>query len=128
MKRHFQEQSLSVLSPEERVHVQEYYNATLANEPHVLLDVRSKVQFEICSLPNSIHIPLAELEKRIPEIDDKLKEIGAKQGKYRCTFWTYMQIANLERTLPCSVCRVSIRERLAASGTNIAEARHRECA
>ncbi|KAL1929094.1 hypothetical protein VTP01DRAFT_2153 [Rhizomucor pusillus] len=87
------EQSLSVLSPEERVHVQEYYNATLANEPHVLLDVRSKVQFEICSLPNSIHIPLAELEKRIPEIDDKLKETGAKQVYVVCRLGNDSQLA-----------------------------------
>lgn len=29
-----------------------------AGEPHVLLDVRERVQFDICSLPNSLNIPL----------------------------------------------------------------------
>lgn len=71
-----------MLSPEERIQVHEYHAvATQAKEPHVLLDVRSKVQYEICQLPNSIHIPLAELEKRIPEVEEKMKETGAKEGK-----------------------------------------------
>ncbi|EGG21729.1 molybdenum cofactor synthesis 3 [Cavenderia fasciculata] len=33
------------------------------NSPHILLDVRPKIQFDICSIPNSINIPVDELNK-----------------------------------------------------------------
>jgi hypothetical protein len=35
---------------------------------HVLLDVRIAAQFDICSLPNSINIPLSDLERRLPQL------------------------------------------------------------
>lgn len=35
----------------------------------VLLDVREPVEWEICSLPNSVHIPRGEVRKRLEEID-----------------------------------------------------------
>ena len=41
---------------------------------HVLIDVRPDVQFGICQLPNSIHIPIDELEKRMSEVKDIMKE------------------------------------------------------
>lgn len=46
------------------------------NEAHVLLDVRAPVQFDICSLPGSLSIPLANLEKRISELK---KDMEAKE-------------------------------------------------
>lgn len=46
------------------------------NEAHVLLDVRAPVQFGICSLPGSLSIPLANLEKRISELK---KDMEAKE-------------------------------------------------
>jgi adenylyltransferase/sulfurtransferase len=39
-----------------------------------LIDVRPKVQFGICSLPNSVHIPIDELEKRIDEVKQVMTE------------------------------------------------------
>jgi adenylyltransferase/sulfurtransferase len=36
--------------------------------PHVLLDVRVKRQYEMCSLGGSINIPLADVEKEAPRI------------------------------------------------------------
>ena len=38
--------------------------------PHVLLDVRVSRQYEICSLDNSINIPLVELEANLNKIED----------------------------------------------------------
>jgi len=35
------------------------------NQPYLLLDVRVKRQYELCSLPNSVHIPLAELTENL---------------------------------------------------------------
>jgi len=44
--------------------------------PHVLLDVREKVQFDICSLPNSVHIPLRELNKRMDELYEAARDVA----------------------------------------------------
>lgn len=51
---------LDVLKPEERVEAREY--AERAKEQHLLLDVREKVQFDICSLPGSINIPFSTFQ------------------------------------------------------------------
>jgi len=42
--------------------------------PHILLDVREPVQYAICALPNSINIPLRELEQRMDELKTKRNE------------------------------------------------------
>ncbi|KAJ3032053.1 hypothetical protein HDV00_008004 [Rhizophlyctis rosea] len=60
--------SQRILTAEERVSCQSYYDLVEANEPHVLLDVRETVQYNICALPGSIHIPWKDLEKRIDEV------------------------------------------------------------
>lgn len=62
--------SLSLLSPQERISPQDF-QIKLSTSPqrtkaqtqptHILLDVREKVQFEICSLENSINIPISKI-------------------------------------------------------------------
>lgn len=39
-----------------------------SGEPHVLLDVRVKEQYDLCSLPGAINIPLASIPQRLEEI------------------------------------------------------------
>ena len=39
-----------------QVLLQEYQVVANSNTPHMLIDVRSSVEYEICSLPNSISI------------------------------------------------------------------------
>jgi len=41
----------------------------LGNDEPVILDVREPNEFEICRIPNSVLIPLAEVEKRVHELD-----------------------------------------------------------
>lgn len=41
---------LKVLPLEERMNVKEYHHLLTSNHPHVLLDVREEIQYEICSL------------------------------------------------------------------------------
>lgn len=48
---------VSVLKPEERIEASEY--AKFGNKEHLLLDVREKVQFDICALPGSVNIPFS---------------------------------------------------------------------
>ncbi|KAI8924450.1 hypothetical protein BC831DRAFT_513356 [Entophlyctis helioformis] len=57
-----------LLEPHERVSVQAYRDVADSGAPHVLVDVRDQMQFEICALPNSLHVPFDKLQERLPEI------------------------------------------------------------
>jgi adenylyltransferase/sulfurtransferase len=67
---HFTPSSLSSFDQQLFGHVScsEFASVLKSNQPHILIDVREKVQFEICSLSNSINIPLSQLPSRISEI------------------------------------------------------------
>ncbi|XP_024943042.1 adenylyltransferase and sulfurtransferase MOCS3 [Cephus cinctus] len=55
---------LKILRDDERVTVEDYhkmYNSQLT--PHILIDVRSPEEFEICQIKNSINVPFTEIEK-----------------------------------------------------------------
>jgi len=47
--------------------------------PHLLLDVRPEVEMELCSIPNSINLPLARLKEGKDEDVDRLRRQG--EGK-----------------------------------------------
>ncbi|XP_067031765.1 adenylyltransferase and sulfurtransferase MOCS3-like isoform X1 [Acropora muricata] len=64
--------SLTLLSRQQRISVQEYKDILDQCCDHVLLDVREPVELEICSLPKSLNIPLRILHK--PENQGLLKE------------------------------------------------------
>lgn len=51
---------VSILKPEERIEASEY--SRISTFEHLLLDVREKVQFDICSLPGSINIPFSTFQ------------------------------------------------------------------
>ncbi|KAG9236279.1 molybdenum cofactor synthesis protein-like protein [Amylocarpus encephaloides] len=54
---------IGILKPEERIEAKEYLELEQDSEKtHVLLDVREKVQFDICSLENSINIPSSSFQ------------------------------------------------------------------
>lgn len=65
---------LNLLSAEQRVSVQEYKSIVDCGTPHLLLDVRPKVEVDICHLPVSINIPLASLEDQKGDHIHFLKE------------------------------------------------------
>mmetsp|Transcript_19786 Transcript_19786/g.45782 ORF Transcript_19786/g.45782 Transcript_19786/m.45782 type:complete len:176 (-) Transcript_19786:305-832(-) len=54
--------------------VEEYCAVRQSGNPHVLLDVRAKTQFEMCSLRGAINIPLDQLESRIGEVKDATEQ------------------------------------------------------
>ncbi|KAI7804909.1 adenylyltransferase and sulfurtransferase MOCS3 [Triplophysa rosa] len=70
---------LNLLTKEQRVSVQEYKEIVDTSTPHVLLDVRPKVEVDICRLKTSINIPLASLEEKKSEqitlLKDKICEL-----------------------------------------------------
>lgn len=51
---------VNILRPEERIQAKEYNN--LKKKEHLLVDVREKVQFDICSLKDSINVPFSTLQ------------------------------------------------------------------
>ncbi|RCH92710.1 Molybdenum cofactor synthesis protein 3 [Rhizopus azygosporus] len=63
-----------LLKREERIDVDEYDDILKNKRPHVLLDVRPKVQYDICHLPNSIHIPIDELDSKMDKVKEAMKE------------------------------------------------------
>ncbi|KAK2843410.1 hypothetical protein Q7C36_011625 [Tachysurus vachellii] len=65
---------LNLLSAEQRVSVQEYKSIVDCRIPHLLLDVRPKVEVDICHLLISINIPLASLEDQRTDHINFLKE------------------------------------------------------
>jgi adenylyltransferase/sulfurtransferase len=50
---------------------------------HLLVDVRPKIQYSICSLPDSLHIPIEELESKMDTVKEAMKQknISDKDGK-----------------------------------------------
>jgi adenylyltransferase and sulfurtransferase len=48
----------------------------LAAHPHLLLDVREAIQYDLCHLPGSVNVPLRHLSKRL----DEVLELAAKSA------------------------------------------------
>ncbi|CAO3699695.1 unnamed protein product [Rhizopus stolonifer] len=63
-----------ILKREERIDVNEYHQIVEKGKPHLLVDVRPKVQYDICHLPNSLHIPIDDLPKEIDKVKEAMKE------------------------------------------------------
>ncbi|XP_060686826.1 adenylyltransferase and sulfurtransferase MOCS3 [Hemiscyllium ocellatum] len=59
--------TLHLLTGEQRITVQEYKQLLDQGVPHILVDVRSQVEVDICKLPHSIYFPLAKLEEKNTE-------------------------------------------------------------
>lgn len=53
---------VSILQPEERIEAKEYRELRKGEGAHVLLDVREKVQFDICNLEGSINVPFSTFQ------------------------------------------------------------------
>ena len=58
-----------VLEPEFEISVEELKAKITGEDTPFILDVREPHEFEICRIPNSVLIPLAEVEKRVHELE-----------------------------------------------------------
>ncbi|NXR42962.1 MOCS3 sulfurtransferase, partial [Zosterops hypoxanthus] len=56
--------TLHLLPPKDRISVQQYREVLQDGVPHVLLDVRPRVEVEMCGLQHALHIPLRDLQDR----------------------------------------------------------------
>lgn len=75
MKATDKDSHLSLLTPDERITVQEYNQILLSGQNHLLIDVRSSNEFEICNLESSINLPIKDVfdDKKNLEILEKIR-------------------------------------------------------
>ncbi|EPB83779.1 hypothetical protein HMPREF1544_09463 [Mucor circinelloides 1006PhL] len=78
-----------ILQAHERISVQQYNDIIQQNQDHLLIDVRPKIQFGICSLPNSMNIPIDDLEKNLSLIQEKQQD---KDGM--CVLYVICRLGN----------------------------------
>jgi len=63
---------LDILQTHQHILPNEYKKEIVDKEiKHILLDVRPHHEFQICSLPHSINIPIGEIESKIDDIREK---------------------------------------------------------
>ncbi|KAM7250905.1 hypothetical protein ACFE04_022788 [Oxalis oulophora] len=72
---------LNLLPPDSRITTKEYKEKIISGEPHILVDVRPSHHFKIVSLPNSLNIPLSNLEARLHEIPLALKDVEQQKDE-----------------------------------------------
>jgi adenylyltransferase/sulfurtransferase len=53
---------ISILTPEERIEAREYEELQGERRPHLLVDVRERVQFDICSIEGSLNVPFSSFQ------------------------------------------------------------------
>ncbi|KAH7364118.1 molybdenum cofactor synthesis protein-like protein [Rhexocercosporidium sp. MPI-PUGE-AT-0058] len=53
---------INILTPEERIEATQYRDIRAAKKEHLLVDVREKVQFNICHLEGSVNVPFSSLQ------------------------------------------------------------------
>lgn len=100
----------ALLSPNERITPEEYQkkhveSASLSKRPTVI-DVREKVQFDICSLENSINIPISKIISSTPPRPQE-EPTTHPQAQPPMPAWLPPDIASPESTDPIYVvCRL----------------------
>lgn len=63
-----EDRKIDILGEERHISCEAYSQLARDGAPHLLLDVRSEEEFAICSLPNSLHIPLRQLSERVDTV------------------------------------------------------------
>lgn len=117
-------QTLNLLTGEQRITVQEYKSILDEDIPHVLVDVRPPVEVDICHLPNSIYIPLTELEEKTVEymkhLQNNINERRCKADSDKITFPVYVickqgndsqkAVKILQEMLNNELCSLSVKD------------------
>ena len=60
--------AVNILSPEERIEAREYAQIQKTASQHLLVDVREKVQFDICHIEGSINVPFSTFQGGVQAI------------------------------------------------------------
>ena len=75
------DEELVLIKETDRLSVKTYHDQIMAKENHILLDVRTEPEQEICKIKHSINVPLKDLDKKssIEKINNLLKEKDTKK-------------------------------------------------
>ncbi|GLV31969.1 Ubiquitin-like activating enzyme 4 [Carabus blaptoides fortunei] len=69
---------ISILSKDERISVLDYDKLVKQDCKHLLLDVRSELEFQMCRLPESVNVPFTDIQKR--KSGDHIKDLLTSAG------------------------------------------------
>ncbi|OQE44215.1 hypothetical protein PENCOP_c002G00766 [Penicillium coprophilum] len=99
----------SLLGPEERISAREYNQrhpvTSVRSQPHTIIDVRDEAQFGICSLDNSINIPISNILSAGSSAGLQGEDSG--QQAAQVPSWLPSEVASPESTTPIYVvCRL----------------------
>ena len=85
---------MTILEKNQRISVKEYHQEIM-NSNHILLDVRTEPEMDICQLKNSINIPLFDIGKieAIEKISDLVEEKKTDQLTLVCRRGNDFQMA-----------------------------------
>jgi len=81
------EPNLNLLKKEERISVEEYNQIIkIESKPHILIDVRSPEEYQICHLQDSINIPFIQLSKdhNLKLLKDNIKKVQEEHHSVDC--------------------------------------------
>lgn len=87
------EPNLNLLKKEERISVEEYNQiVTIDSKSHILIDVRSPEEYQICHLQNSINIPFTQLSKdyNLKLINDNIKKAQEEHHSIDSKIYLYL--------------------------------------
>ena len=85
---------VSILSPADRLSASELAGLSSKSPSSlVLLDVRDPIQFELCSLPNSINVPWNGFAEKMKENKDEFQALGGKDVVVVCQMGNDSQLA-----------------------------------
>ncbi|KAI8618672.1 hypothetical protein BC830DRAFT_1165973 [Chytriomyces sp. MP71] len=86
-----------LLTESERISPRAYHDIQTSGTPHVLLDVRDKMQYDIAYLPGSINVPWSALPRRLGEVLDligKREEGGEKREEEVLPVYVLCRLGN----------------------------------
>lgn len=91
MKASDKDLKLTILNDTERITVTELNEIVTEKRPHLLIDVRSSNEFEICHIESSINIPLHSLEKKCTNDLELNQKLQSEPGKF-LFFFSYISV------------------------------------
>lgn len=66
---------MHLLDKNERISVSDLFKLRSEREPHLLIDVRSKAEYDMCHLPESINLSINALDKNADYLIQKIKDL-----------------------------------------------------
>lgn len=86
MKASDKDTKVNVLDNSDRITVNQYDSIVQEKQAHILIDVRSTNEFDICNIPNSTNIPIKDIlsDRTFPSIISDLKARVNLPSKFCC--------------------------------------------